>query len=241
MGLFDKLMGSREDREQKRVRDLQKRAEEQYGDPAARAKAIEQLREVGTPEAIAALLHKFTVKVDPGITDAEEKDRVFEIISDLGEKAVGPVRDFLQAQDSVSWGLRCLDALVPPEEAIGTVVQLLEKLAREYTRTAEKKVLLIRWLGSHRDPRIAGAVLPFVEDAFDDVKIAAMEVLAAQGAAEGRDPMVERMLHDEAPRVRQAAAAALIDLGAPLGDRRKDLEGKLPPGFRLAGEKLQRA
>jgi HEAT repeat protein len=240
LGLFDRFVGSREERDLKRIRDLQKKAEEQYGDATSRAKAIEQLREIGSPESIAALLHKFTVKVEPGITDAEEKERVFGIVTDFGEVAVQPVREFLKAQDSISWGLRCLEALVTSDEAIGTITGLLAELSRSYTRTPEKKVLLIRWLASHEDPRIAPAVKPLLDDAFDDVKIAAMETLVSQRATDARDPLVERMLHDEAPRVRQAAAAALADLGVPVGDRKKDLEGKVPAGYRVAGDKLVR-
>lgn len=232
MGLFD-FFGSKEEREQKRVKELGKKAQEKYGDALARTKALEALRDLGTPEAIATLLARFNVKTEPGITDAEEKEFVFEIITGFGEKAVPEVKAYLSRNDNVSWGLRCLDALVPADEVIGTLVEILERLSREYTREPDKKLLLINHLANHLDPRIAPAVRPLLEDPSDDVRIAALACLVKQRDEEAREPIILRFLEDEAPRVRAAAGSALADLGVGVQGYRERVEAALPQGWHV--------
>jgi HEAT repeat protein len=232
LGLFD-FLGSKEEREHKRVKDLGKKAQEKYGDPLARTKALDALRELGTPEAIATLLARFNAKTEPGITDAEEKEYVFDIVTGFGEKAVPEVKAYVGKSDSVSWGLRCLDALVPADEVIGTLVEVLDRLTREYTRDPEKKLLLVNHLANHADSRIPPIVRPLLDDPSDDVRIAALACLVKQGDAEAREPIIRRFLEDEAPRVRAAAATALADLGVGVQGYRERVEAALPEGWHV--------
>src|SRR5690606_18614939 len=112
MGILD-LFGSREKREAKRIKDLARRSQEKYGDPALRQRALEGLRDIGTPDAIAALMQRFTVRTEPGITDEEEKEYTLEILQSFGERAVQPVITFLELSVSViSWVVRCMKGLV---------------------------------------------------------------------------------------------------------------------------------
>lgn len=232
MGLFD-FFGSKEEREKKRIRDLGKKAQERYGDTLARTKALEALRDLGTDDAIAVLLNRFNTTTEPQINDAEEKDYVFEIVTGFGERAVPELKKYLSRSDSVSWGLRCLDALVPADEVVATLVEILERLAREYSREPDKKLLLINHLADHVDPRVPPAVRPFLDDPADDVRIAAMACLVKQGDVESREPLIHRFLEDEAPRVRTAAAHAIADLKVGIQGYRERVESALPEGWHV--------
>lgn len=232
MGLFGNLFGgSREERERKRIRDLSKKAQEKYGDPALRTRALEQLRDIGTPEAIAALLQRFTVKTEPTITDNEEKEFTVSIVTSFGEKAVGPIVDFIRANDSVAWAIRCLESLVEEDRLVEVLTAELDKLSREYTREPDKKVLIVNRLAEIEDPRIPPAVAPFLEDPADDVRMAAIHTLVRHKATAFRDALVDCLLGAEAPRVRAAAAEALAELGLALPERREEIAAKLPTGF----------
>ena len=145
------------------LRKLAQKVTEKYGPPENRQKAIQQLADQGTAEALGVLCLRFTVRANPGITDDEEKENVRRILVDAGETAVGPVKEFLNHQESgVSWGLRVLASLRPPADVVATALGLLHKLGREYTRDPEKKLVLLSWLAEHpatsppsRSPRAA--------------------------------------------------------------------------------------
>ncbi len=199
-----------------KMRRLGKRVTEKYGPPENRQKAILTLSELGTPEALSTLLLRFTVSSDPSITDAEEKQNVFELMVEAGDKAIQPLKDFVKRQDSVSWAVRILAELLSPQEVNTIAIGELQRLGAEYTRDPEKKVQLISWLDEHRgaetDARLVPTLVPYLEDMSDDVKLAAARTLAAGKAAASREPLLQALvLPDQSARVRQSLLAALAD------------------------------
>lgn len=234
MGILDLFGGSREKREAKRIRDLTKRSQEKYGDPALRSRAIEGLRDIGTPEAISALLQRFTARTEPGITDTEEKEYTLEILQSFGEKAVEPVVAFLeQSESGVSWGVRCLQGLVDEPTLIASICGILDKLAVQYTRDPDKKVTLLKLLADHQNERIAPTAAQFLDDPSDDVRMAALSTIVARKASDLAPQVTECLLTAESPRVRSACAEALVELGASVGEKTEEVRAVLPEGFQL--------
>ncbi len=209
MGIFD-FFGSKGGGKGGLRKQAQK-ITEKYGPPENRQKIIQQLADLGTPEALAVLCLRFTIRADPGITDDEEKENVRQILVDAGEKAVPAVKEFLEAHESgVSHGLAVLAALRPPADVVATVLKLLHRLGREYTRDPDKKLVLLSWLAEHHGdlslarttpqeaaaavaaaseiapstedlvPDLDSTLLPLLEDFSDDVRIATVRVLVRQ-------------------------------------------------------------
>jgi hypothetical protein len=230
---------------------------EKYGPPENRQKVIQQLADLGTPEALSVLCLRFTIRADPGITDDEEKENVRQILTDAGEKAVAPVKEFLEAHESgISHGLRVLSAIRPPADVVATVLKLLHRLGREYSRDPEKKLVLLSWLAEHhgdlalaptapreastagaapgetapaaadRLPDLESSLLPLLEDFSDDVRIAAVRVLARQPLSEKtRTALLELFSRDrDNARVRGEVLQALADLGANVKGYRPTVE-----------------
>ncbi len=252
MGLFD-LFASRDERKKNALRRLGQKVTQKYGPPEGRQKVIQQLAEMGTPEALRVLCQRFTVRADVGIQDDEEKETVRQILVAAGERAVGPVKQFLAEQESgVAWGLRVLSALVSLEEAAATVLGLLWKLGREYTRDPEKKLVLLSWLQEHPallapsaaagppppGPSVEEAVLPLLEDFVDDVRIGASRVLARRPPGEpAREGLIQLLLRDaDNARVRGEVLQALCDLGADVKGYRPSVEALLVEPFFLDKE-----
>ena len=253
MGIFD-FFGSREARDKNALRKQAQKITEKYGPPENRQKVIQQLASAGTPEALSVLCLRFTTRAEPGITDDEEKENVRQILVDAGDAAVGPVKDFLAAQESgVSWGLRVLAALRTPAEVVKTVLELLHRLAREYTRDPEKKLVLLTWLAEHHGDvtAIAGGeataaaaspveetLAPLLEDFSDDVRIAAVRVLARQPLTDRtRVALVELLVRDqENARVRGEVLQALAELGADVKGYRPSVEPLLVDPYFLDKE-----
>ncbi len=215
-----------------KLRRLGKKVTEKYGPPENRQKVIEQLAQMDTPEALSTLLLRFTINSDPSITDAEEKQHVFDLVLDAGEKAVGPLRDFVRRQESISWALRLLAELLPAEEVTAIVISELTRLGPEYTRDPEKKVQLINWLAEHRgeppDARVGPLLPQFLDDMSDDVKLAALRAIVAERLETAREHLLTAFVHpDQSARVRQALAAALADSGFGVQGYREKVEALL--------------
>jgi HEAT repeats len=216
-----------------KARKLKAKVVQKYGDPTARQKAISQLGELRTPEAVRSLMARFTVTVDPHTTDAEEKEHVFDLVKAFGQDAVAPVREFLQKNDAASsWALRILEAVMPEPELIGACVETLRAVGNEYTRDPEKKTVLVQYLAGKSDPRIAPALLPFLEDPSDDVKTAAITALGPLKYEPAREPLLRLVTAgDSARRVQTAAIAALHQSEFGVQGFREKIEAGLPEPY----------
>lgn len=218
-----------------RAQKLKARATQKYGDPLTRQKALEQLSEMKIPEAVSALLYRFTIAVDPQTTDLEEKERVVQLIKGMGDAAVGPVQDFLvSSEQATSWALRVLEELVGEEEATRRVVGLLETLGGGYSRTPDKKVVLLQYVEEKNDPRIAEVALPMLEDHSDDVKNAALKVLGPRKHVPAREKILELLAQeDTGRRVQQAAIVALYQSEFGVEGFREKVEPRLSEPYFL--------
>jgi hypothetical protein len=218
-----------------KVKRLGKRLTEKFGPPENRQKAIAVLAEMATSEALSALLLRFTINSDSRITDADEKQVVFDHLVESGEVSVGPLRAFIREKNSVSWALRALGELVPPAELMNIVVEELRRLAGEYSRDPEKKVQLLHWLTEHHvesDPRLGSAAQPFLTDMSDDVKIAALSVLLRQKDPSLREPLLQALVDEEqSARVRKELVSALAELGMGVQGYREKVEALLEEPF----------
>jgi HEAT repeat protein len=216
-----------------KAKKLKAKVTQKYGDPAARQKAIQQLGQMKVPEAVSTLLSRFTIAVEPQTTDADEKDQTFELVCGFREEAVQPTRQFLFKNElATSWALRVLGRLVPEIEVTGICVELLGRLAAEYTRNPEKKVVVLHHLTGKEDPRIAPAVLPFLEDMADDVKIAAVKALGPLQYEPAREPLLRLLTApDTAKRVQTAALQALHESAFGIQGYREKVEALVSDPF----------
>ncbi|MBX5484184.1 MAG: HEAT repeat domain-containing protein [Myxococcaceae bacterium] len=208
MGILDFFGGGSPEEKARRLRS---KVTQKYGEPTTRQKALQQLGEMKTPEAVRVLMSRFTITVEPATTDSDEKEHVFELIKAFGDMAVQPVREFLERNDAAStWAVRILEALLPIDAFITTCVEVLQKIGPDYTRDPEKKVVLIHKLGEKSDPRIGPALVPFLDDPSDDVKIAAIAALGPLKTEAAREPLLQLIVsEDTARRVKNAAIQAV--------------------------------
>ena len=229
MGILDFLGGSGPTKALK----LKAKVTQKYGDPLARQKAIQQLGEMQFPEAVPVLLSRFTITVEPQTTDADEKDQAFELVRGRGAAALPAITDFLARTDvASSWAVRLLAALLPEPGVVGVLVAQLQTLAKGYTRNSEKQLVLLNWLAGKDDPRIAPAVLPFLEDMADDVRIGALHTLGPLKHAPAREPMLQLLTAPETGRrVQVAAIEALAESGFGVQGFREKVEALLPEAF----------
>ncbi len=232
MGLFDFFGGGTP---AEKAQKAKAKITQKYGDASARQGAIADLAKLKSAEVIPVLMLRFTFVVDPQTTDADEKENVFQTIASFEKEAVPPVVEFLKKNDAASsWAIKLLDEVLETPEVIGIVTDELKHLGAEYTRDPEKKQVLLHWLEGRHDERVGPAVLPFLNDMSDDVKLAALKTLASLKYEPMREPLLQLATGTEtAKRLQMACVQALSETGFGTQGFQKKIEAMLGDQFTL--------
>lgn len=229
MGLFDVFKGGGGGLSKHITRVANKRAQKHE-----RWESIQTLAADGSEEAIRALLTRFTIRVDPSITDGEEKNEAFRGIVKQGDAALGPVRDFLESSDTLGWPLKILREIQSEEEVNTTLLELLANMDTEYERDPQKKIDLIASFEESKDPRIVDAVTRFLEDMNETVRFHTVGAILHQEEAEAaREALTNAFLVEESVRVRMRILDGFIERGWTLEDVKDEASKRLPMGYTL--------
>src|SRR5215510_7204611 len=106
----------------KQIDKLVKRLTEPGGENGPRIEAAEKLAEWGTPEALYALLKRFTISSNVITQDIEEKRMVVHMLVEKGRDAVDPIFRFLSTHHQVEWPVQALSEILPREELVPRLV-----------------------------------------------------------------------------------------------------------------------
>jgi len=231
LGFFDIFHRSPAQKAEK----LKAKLSQKYGDPSIRQSAIVSLGELHVPEAIDALLSRFTFSVEPQSRDGEEKEEVFKLLCERGEEVVELTQAFLKRYEvGTSWALHLLEKVLPEEDTLTFACDFLEKLSRTYTRSPEKKLVFLQYVADKQHPSIAASAIPYLEDMTDDVKINALIVLGKHPSEAARIPILELLLAPStAKRVQTHALEALHTSGLHVQGYREKVEALLSPPWYL--------
>jgi HEAT repeat protein len=229
MGLFDVFKGGGGGLQKHVARVANKRAQKHE-----RWESIQVLASDGSEEALRALLTRFTVRVDPSITDGEEKNEAFLGIVQHGEAALGPVLDFLESSEVLAWPLKILKEIQTEEEVMTTLLALLSKMDTEYERDPQKKIDVIASFEECKDPRIVEAVTRFLEDMNETVRFhTAGAILAQDEADQALEALSKAFVAEESVRVRMRILDGYIEHGWTLGDVKEEALKRIPTGYSL--------
>ncbi len=207
-------------------------------DVQGRYGAAETLAEIGTDEAIYCLLQRFTTVIGTEIPDEDEKKFVRDRVMRFGKQSIGPVMKFLKEKEHAGMALEILKKLTSPEEHLDCLLELVNGFDPFFSKYPDKKRQTFVVIKEYRDPRIVEALIPFLDDDDDDIRIAVVEALVAQNDEENtREVLLQTILDsEECPRVRIAACDALANLGWKVKGFRKQISAVLPDQFYLDGK-----
>lgn len=206
-----------------------------------RQEAIDALARIGSTEAAAALLKRFTFAIEPSITDQDEKDSAFRAIISVGPEALPAIREFCLKAESITWALRMMRAMLEDEAYVSEALELLARWDTEYDRNPDPKIQLIATLEELKDARIRPAVERFLEDVHEPTRFHAVSTLFAQGEPEAVAPMVRAFLREEAMRTKNRIADGLAAQSWPIPEAlAQQLDEALPRGFSVVDGVVQR-
>jgi len=175
-----------------------------------RLEALQQLADMKTVEAAAALLKRFTFSIDPSITDQEEKELAFQGIISAGKDAVDAVVEFCAKAENLTWPLKILHELLDDEEYRDELTELLGRFDTEYARNVEPKIQLIAALEEVVADEVLEAVTPFLEDVNETVRFHAVQTVFAQNKSAVVPALVKLLAEEESVRVKNKVAEGLL-------------------------------
>ncbi len=191
-----------------------------------RMEAIQQLADMKSPEAAAALLKRFTFVIDPSITDQEEKDVAFQGVLAAGADCVPAVLEFCVKAEALTWPLKILRELLEDDAYEESLIDLLDRFDTEYARNVEPKIQVIQALEEVVSEDVREAVAPFLEDVNETVRFHAVQTTFAQNNAESVPPLVKLLETEESVRVKNKVAEGLLFRGWALPAELRDATHK---------------
>ncbi len=227
--MFDFLLNE-EGRIAKRQRVLTDKA--QTADE--RESAIAWLAGNGSPKAVVALLSRFDLTLEHQINDKTEKQRVYDVLVELGADAVGrALRAHLRKCRQVGWPLKLLSA-TEASAALPLVIELLEAEARKHDFKPERKVDLLSWLSDHKDPRAIDAAAPLLTDFDEGVRCAAVAAIVAQPEDRGKTSLEAKLVDpkEDSNRLKVRILSAFVQRRWRVADA-EAVQANLPPGYSL--------
>jgi len=204
-----------------------------------RWEAIQALVKIESEEAIEAMLPRFTYYGDPTITDHEEKETIFNSVVSRGKLAEAPLRRFIAKAESISWPLKMLERILPADDVLALLIELLSKMDTEYERDPQRKLQILAELEQRRGPGILAAVQPFFEDVNETARFHALGAALAQAEAEQAEAALRAALtREDSMRVKTKILEGFAKRGWAL---EAAAAGKLPEGWFIdAGQAKKR-
>ena len=167
-----------------------------------RQEAIAALAEMGTAEAAAALLRRFTFNMDPSITDQEEKDGAYQGVLAAGQAAIPSLRAFAAKAESLAWPIKILKELLADDAYVEELLLWLDRWDTEYSKFIDPKLQLLSALEEVKHERILAKVAPFLEDVNGDARFLAVGTVLAQDDESATPGLLSALEQEESLRVK---------------------------------------
>lgn len=230
---------SKDGRRAFRTRRAAKTLTERYAQPEMRQDAAERLVAIGTPEAIYQLARRFTMTAGNLEQDDQEKRWVRDLLVEVGEPAVAPLRRYLSGHDEVTWAMDALRELLPADDLAAFLLEVLQDGDPVLIR-GPKAAQILEFLAGVEAESAAAGIARCLESSDDTVRIAAVRALAEKRDPTVREALLRALVSDEedSARVRIAIAGVFADLGWEVRGFRPAVERVLPEGFRVTSRGL---
>lgn len=206
--------------------------------------SAEWLADNGSPEAIAALLRRFSVHYEHQTKDKNEKELIYKLLLNVGSSIVPTTKKWMMHNIEFAMPLM----LVENFEGEDSVIQsLLDMLARENDPEQtdmfkfQKRQQLLIHLSNFNHDSIIDAVAPCLKDFNEDVRFAAIEALGKQNNSAAQPLLLDALCNpdEESNRLRYRIAQFFQEHGWDLADKASDVEAILPSGWTIVDNKLE--
>ena len=234
MGFLDFLTGGSP---QKQVDGIKRRLMDAFRQSEERYECMDKLAKLGTPEALVALLDRFTLRVSGPTVDEEEKAYAFKLITRWGDAAIEPLQQFIATHDAVYFPLKSLRELAGDEVAVAALLQAMDGTDPGYHEGLERLREIVSNLRDFQHPRVRDALVALLASRSNEIRFFALDGLAGYPPEDVAPHFAARLLDaNESQRVKQLALELAVDKQIPLLTWLEALTPLLPPMYRLDPE-----
>lgn len=237
MGFLDSVFGGSDKRRDKTIDRAAKKLKNPHHQSDERKRQIEILTDIGTADAVFAMLGRFSMRTPGSIVDEDEKQLVFRSLIHLGDVAVEPIQRFIATQDAVYWPLRALTEIAGETIAVDTLLAALTQVEHGYNADMDRKEQLVANLREYLgDSRAVDKLTELADDPHEEVRVQALDALC-ETSDERVAALVARKILDpeETGRVRTTLWTILVDRGIDMSHHREELAEHIPDSMFMDG------
>jgi len=232
MGLKDFMARRRDAGATRKVERLKKRLLNEHHQTSERKRAIIELDQLGSEDAIYALLGRFTYHTPGSIVDEDEKQLVFDVLRRKGGAAIPAIEDYVLNEKTIYWPLRTLSELAGDERAVEILLEALDSIEDRWEQSMERMTNLVSCMRDFQQPRILERLVELSGDEFEEIRFLAVDGLSTFDEAAAVDAVLERLLDpEETVRIKTYITDLLLERGWNVKRWKKHLTDHLPEGF----------
>jgi len=232
MGWTDFMTRRREAGVTRKIERLKKRLMDPHYQTGERKRSIAELDQLGSEEAIYALLGRFTYHTSGSIVDEDEKQLVFDVLRRKGAAAIPALEDYIINEKTIYWPLRTLSELAGTERAVEILLDALDSIPDRWAESMERMNSLVSSMRDFQHPRILERLIELSGDDFEEIRFLSVDGLSTFDEQAAVDAVMERLLHEEETvRVKTYITDLLLERGWNIKRWKKRLGDHLPEGF----------
>jgi hypothetical protein len=229
---FLKSLFSKESREKSNIERMTKKLTNVHQQSVERKRVINLLADIGTYDAIYALLKRFTVRAEKTIEDEEEKQIVYQTVVSLGENAVQPLNDFIKKEISVFWPLKALSELMGKEKTIDFLIYLIDRTEAIFDMDVARKIEYVSNLREFDDRKVFEKLYSLISDDNEEIRVHAIEGLGSHESEEVMDLFIDRLVDEnETQRIKSTILNLLIDNKWKIKKKKAQILKVIPPTY----------
>ncbi len=247
MGFLDFLF-DKEKAQARQVEKLRKKLTNLWVQSPDRNDAASQLFQIGSPEALHALMERFKVQTQNTTYDIEEKTFVYDMLAGAGPAVGDVVKDNVRAEPAViNWQMRVLEDVLPPQDLAAFIQELLSTMDVGYERDPVKKEqLILRSQGYTDYPDLQKEIARFTISDNEDIRFQSVSAVVKRDEEWARDSLRANLRIEDSGRIQsmvcdrmaQKGWTALEDLEND--ELRTEIKEALPPQYHLTEDGLIR-
>ncbi|HIA00908.1 MAG TPA: HEAT repeat domain-containing protein [Myxococcales bacterium] len=139
------------------------------------------LTEIGTPEAVVALLKRYQYRTEASIVDEEEKDMVGECCVALGQRALPGLIAYINSEIGIYWPVKAMREIAGDEITVTELLKALENVEDVFGTNRQRREELVDQLRNFaEDDRVFDVLLSMLSDEDEEIVIRAIDGLSVR-------------------------------------------------------------